>query len=393
MTRGLSFLGGILRTRLGRPIRPRFLTYCVTFRCNARCVMCGSWKTGPVEELTTSEVERISRRLPRLDGVRLTGGEPFLRDDLDEIAAIIQDAVRPLFLHIASNGFLTERILGFCERRPRSVPLHLLISLDGRKTRHDAIRGVPSAWDRTTRTLLEIAPRQRDLRVSVAVNQTILNDEGLEDYRWVRDFCARQGLRHQAVLAYDGSAIYSGDPDAARLFPPGPGASARGNFDQGRLAAWLNELEADLETLPLAVKLGKRYYAAGLRERLVERRETLRPPCAALGAHLRLVPDGGIPVCLFNATRVGSLKESSLESVWTGERARSARAWVHACRGCWAECEVIPSAVYSGDLFRRALADSRRMLGGCLRAAARRRVSGGRAGGGGAGREDDQVAG
>ena len=30
----------------------------------------------------------------------------------------------------------------------------------------------------------------------------------------------------------------------------------------------------------------------------------------------------------------------------------AAREWVDRCPGCWAECEVLPNAIYSGDLLR-----------------------------------------
>ena len=48
-------------------------------------------------------------------------------------------------------------------------------------------------------------------------------------------------------------------------------------------------------------------------------------------------------------------REETFEELWFGAPAESARTWVRACPGCWAECEVLPSAVYSGDIFKHAL--------------------------------------
>jgi MoaA/NifB/PqqE/SkfB family radical SAM enzyme len=70
---------------------------------------------------------------------------------------------------------------------------------------------------------------------------------------------------------------------------------------------------------------------------------------------LRLLPDGQVPVCQFNTETVGSLLEQSLEEIWHAENARRQRAWVDACPGCWAECEVVPNALYSGDMLVSAL--------------------------------------
>jgi hypothetical protein len=35
--------------------------------------------------------------------------------------------------------------------------------------------------------------------------------------------------------------------------------------------------------------------------------------------------------------------------------ARSQREWVDACSGCWAECEVMPNAIYSGDIIKETV--------------------------------------
>jgi hypothetical protein len=61
---------------------------------------------------------------------------------------------------------------------------------------------------------------------------------------------------------------------------------------------------------------------------------------------------GGVPVCQFNGERVGRLPAQTVSEIWGGGPARSARSWVDACPGCWAEREVMPNAIYSGDLLR-----------------------------------------
>jgi MoaA/NifB/PqqE/SkfB family radical SAM enzyme len=109
---------------------------------------------------------------------------------------------------------------------------------------------------------------------------------------------------------------------------------------------------ADLRTIrDLPTRIAKRYYLRGLLARLRrELRPRPHPKCVALRSHLRLLPDGRVPVCQFNTETVGNLLHQSFEEVWHRKPAESARQWVDACPGCWAECEVIPSALYSGDL-------------------------------------------
>ena len=102
-----------------------------------------------------------------------------------------------------------------------------------------------------------------------------------------------------------------------------------------------------------AMRIGKQYYAEGLAARLDTLAQAApRPKCVALRSHIRLLPDGGVPVCQFNTQVVGNLRHQSLEGVWCNPKATRARRWVDRCPGCWAECEVIPNAIYSGDLVR-----------------------------------------
>ena len=82
-------------------------TVIVTYRCNARCTMCNRYKapSRPEEELS---IETI-KKLPRMYFTNITGGEPFIRQDLKEI-------VRELYkksdrIVISTNGFFTDRII------------------------------------------------------------------------------------------------------------------------------------------------------------------------------------------------------------------------------------------------------------------------------------------
>src|SRR5262249_41897231 len=78
----LSYPLRVLQNRVGAVPRPSFCTYLVCNRCNALCQMCDSWKLPKGYELTPEEVAVVFGKIGRLDVVRLTGGEPFLRDDI-----------------------------------------------------------------------------------------------------------------------------------------------------------------------------------------------------------------------------------------------------------------------------------------------------------------------
>lgn len=350
MWRYLGFARSLLRNRQRRDDLPRFLTYTVTFGCNARCIMCDSWKMPARGDLTLEEVDRIFRQLPPMDAVRLTGGEPFVRRDLLQIAELVRKYLRPFVVHITTNGFLTDRIIDFCEQRNRSVPLQLMVSLDGTREKHNHVRGREMAWDSALQTITALAPRRKELRLQLFVNQTIVDADGIAEYRKLRDVLRPLGVRNNVVMAYDTSATYNVETEID-VAPTEIGQfSTFGDFTRDDVRELVCEVERDLRDAPMLERLSKRYYLRGIANRLLNQVGSPNPPCVALNSHLRLFPNGDVPTCQFNSKTIGNLRESPFAEVWKSVRAAELRDWVRKCPGCWAECEVLPSAIYTGDL-------------------------------------------
>lgn len=347
----MTLFRDILANRAGRSAQPRFLTYIVTFACNARCVMCDCWKKESRHDLHLGEIEEVFRQLPRMDAVRLTGGEPFIRSDLVDIAHLTERHLRPRVLHVTTNGFLTGRVVEFCEQRSRRTPLRLLVSLDGAKEKHNRVRGRSYAWETAIATVEQLAPRQKELRLRLSVNQVVLDAEGVEDYRSLRAVLKPLGVPLSTVMGYRQSATYhvASEVDVA---PQVPGEfSLHGDLDDASIRLLLEEVEKDTAELPFGERWARRYYLSGLGQRLLGETPVQQPACVALNSHLRLYPDGTIPICQFNSRRVGDLRRQTFHEVWESAHRRKARDWVRACSGCWAECEVFPNALYAGDLF------------------------------------------
>lgn len=353
--RPFGFLRAVWRNRRQQLDLPRFLTYTVTFSCNAKCIMCDSWKMPSPDDLTMEEIARVFDQLPHLDAVRLTGGEPFVRRDLPDIARLAQEKLKPLVLHITTNGFLTERIVKYCEQRKRDLPLHLLISVDGVGEKHNQVRGTRNAWNSVMETIRALAPRRRALRMSISVNQTIVDAEGVEHYKLLRDELRPLGVHNNVVMAYDLSATYNMEKEVD-IAPKEIGQfTTFGEFTPDHIHELVRELERDLKYYPFFERLAKRYYLRGIAHRLLGQGGVPNPRCVALNAHLRMFPNGDVPTCQFNSKTVGNLRRQSFAEVWNSARAAEQRDWVHKCPGCWAECEVLPSAIYTADLLKESL--------------------------------------
>jgi PqqA peptide cyclase len=118
----------------------------LTYRCNARCGMCGYWRhpSRAEDELSLDEItlgiDHIFAYGCRL--VNFTGGEPMLRHDLEQIVHYASG--RNIWTSVVTNGFLLTRD---GVRRLRRAGLdNLLISLDSvSASAHDEQRGIPGS--------------------------------------------------------------------------------------------------------------------------------------------------------------------------------------------------------------------------------------------------------
>ncbi len=347
--RAARFALSVLKNRAGAVPRPSWATWLVTYRCNARCRMCDSWQLEPGEEMSAENARRVFREIGPLDVLRMTGGEPFLRQDLGELARAALEESRPRVVHVTTNGSFPKRVEAFAQAFQAPERLLFLVSFDGMSEVHDRNRGPKVSFA----LALETVHRLRAQNIKVAANHTVIDSQSMADGAALRAELARCNVGVQSVLAYAGSSMYSARLQGKRAdalissagFPLLP---------EVQRAEAIDFVKAELlraRELPFPERMGKRYYLRGLLARL-ERDERPRPKprCVALRSHLRLLPDGRVPVCQFNTETVGDLATQPFEEVWRGARSKSARAWVDACPGCWAECEVIPNAVYSADL-------------------------------------------
>ena len=77
----------------------RNITLSITYRCNARCSMCRIWEhpsANPESELTLPEIKKIanSKYFKKLIALGITGGEPFIREDLPDIVENLGQNIR-----------------------------------------------------------------------------------------------------------------------------------------------------------------------------------------------------------------------------------------------------------------------------------------------------------
>lgn len=217
--------GGVAVVRRGRPaavpaeLPPRLWLY-TNFDCNLACGYCctRSSPKAPRRALRRDKVLRIAAEATELAvaEIFLTGGEPFLLPDLDEIVAGCADRVPTTLL---TNGMLFRgRRLELLRRMPREG-FALQISLDSPTSeRHDRHRGKGS-WARAVhgiRTALDEGFRVRVAATVEAGGQgqseiaslhAFLDDLGIPEADRVIRPIARQGFAEEGVTVTPASVV------------------------------------------------------------------------------------------------------------------------------------------------------------------------------------------
>ncbi len=176
-----------LVVKRGLPVN---LIFFVTSRCNLLCTHCFYWEhlNKPNGELTLDEIEKISRSLPNLLSLSLTGGEPYLRPDLPEIAAAFERNSHVRNIQIPSNGLLVDKTLSRLEQLLEKTKLARVctgVSLDGPEEIHNRIRQNPRSFQKALETLegmKKLKPRFPNLSVGVALTVSSANQHRLDEF-------------------------------------------------------------------------------------------------------------------------------------------------------------------------------------------------------------------
>jgi MoaA/NifB/PqqE/SkfB family radical SAM enzyme len=314
--------------------------------------MCDVWKKANEEELKLNEIINIFKQL-KLDVVRITGGEPFLKENLLEIVEAIQRYSRPKIVHITSNGILTERILSFFNKINNAGNIHIKISIDAVGKKHDSLRGIENAYNSAMKTVQWLAKIKKEKKFYLAINQIIFNKESLNDYRELKEICDPIKVPIHLVLAYEKVALY--DPKKnVNLMPKEDNEFPCFSYlKKEEIAEILKPLKEMIDSIPdFKERLILKYDLRGLYNRLIHKKGVPNPTCLALTSHIRILPNGDVPICLSNSTIVGNLKKTTAKDFWFSKEIKKYRQLVKNCPGCWYECETIPSAIYSGDIIR-----------------------------------------
>ena len=330
-----------------RDALPEFVIAYVTERCNLKCEHCFFWREvdAPGGTMTADEWRRIARHLGSTAFIALTGGEPFLRDDLDQIAIAFAEEAHPLGLQITSNGLIPGRVEAMARKILAGAPdLHLgiSVSIDGSEPVHDRIRAHAGSWACAAETLDRLVRlRAGEPRLKIATGTVFCQEtqhvaaDCLLDIqrRWQPNSMAlilvRGEPRDPALLSVD-LALYKRTMEIVHGFSV-VGSNA-----------------------PMAA-IGKAIGRAVSREKVsvisrVAERDEFVVPCVAGSMAGVIHSDGRVAPCELLSDTFGNLRDVDYDfrRLWQSEPARAFRRRIveERCR-CTHECFVAPSVAFT----------------------------------------------
>lgn len=166
-------------------IPPNIIQLSLTYRCNLRCKMCSIPGLLPQEEeLSTKQIFHIIDEASDygIQELLLTGGEPFLREDLFEICEYSYN--KGLRSIITTNGVLIDTDLA--ETIVKSKINHMHFSLDGLKETNDFFRGAGTFNKIINAISILNNKRKNDCHLSIGIACTVMDRNVIELYDTVK---------------------------------------------------------------------------------------------------------------------------------------------------------------------------------------------------------------
>lgn len=287
-----------------------------TYRCNARCHMCNTWQypTTPDQEMDP----RYYERFPNLEFLNITGGEPFLREDLEEIVRIVKPKCKRIC--ISTNGYFTERIVELAKKFNGEIGIR--ISIEGLPAANDELRGIPDGFDHGLRTLLQLKRMgMKDIGFGITIS-----DRNAKDVLELYELAKHLQVEFATAVVHNGYYFHKFDNVVTK---------------QEEITESVSELIREL----FKSKRPKNWYRAYFNHGIINYVHGGKRlfPCH-MGEDIFLCePWGDIKPCNVLDEVMGNIKEADFETIWNSEKANEVRKKARNCgRECWMIGSVSP---------------------------------------------------
>ncbi len=287
--------------------------------CNCRCIMCDIWKTPEGRVFGVDDLKPHLSSIREL-GVRwvvFSGGEPLLNPQLFSLCSLLRE--EDIRLTLLTTGLLLRKFAAEVVTNFDDV----IVSLDGPREVHDAIRRVPGAFGLIQSGVATLRRHRANVRITARTTVQKANHGRL-----------RETVRAVRELNLDGISFLAADLTSSAFNRPLVWPAHR-QEEIGLSLVELGELEAEIEALIAETPCGTgggfvtetpeklRRITRQFRVQLgLQRGES--PICNAPWVSAVIEVDGTVRPCFFHPS-IGNLQEKTLESIINGREARTFR--------------------------------------------------------------------
>ena len=291
-----------------------------TYRCTNKCHMCHIWKfpTKKEEEFQPSLLEK----LPKLSFCNITGGEPFIRDDIEEITHILKKKAKRLV--VSTNGYFVEKILDLAKKNKK---IGIRISIEGLPAVNDELRGMKDSFDHGLKALLEL---QRIGLKDIGFGITV-SDRNVKDMLELYQLSKVMKVEFATAVVHNSYYFHKYDNSISK---------------KEEVIQSFEYLKEEFLKTWRVKNWYRAYFNFGLINYIQGKSRLL--PCSAGTDMFFLDPWGEIKPCNGMEERIwfesmGNLHEKSFEEIWSSDKAQKVREMVNNCpKNCWMIGTVSP---------------------------------------------------
>ena len=286
----------------------------LTYRCPMQCKMCNIWKY-PTDIKKEIQAEEL-KCLPKLKFINLTGGEPFIREDLEEIVKVCY--TKSPRIVISTSGWFEDRVIDLAKKFPN---IGIRISIEGLSEKNDELRGRQGGFDKGLRTLLKL----KEMGVKdIGFGCTVSNNNS-KDMLSLYQLSKSLGLEF-ATASFHNSYYFHKDDNVITN-------QAEVCDDFKTLIEWQLKENHPKSWFRAYFNMGLINYIEGNRRML---------PCEAGSINFFIDPYGDVYPCngmeeKYWKGTMGNIRETKdFMELWNSEQAERVRANVRKCpKNCW----------------------------------------------------------
>lgn len=277
---------------------PTVVNFPITGKCNMKCKMCNVWKKENQHtcEMTPDQIGQVFRQplFKKVKHVGLSGGEPFARNDIEQVVhQIVKNTPTLKSLSIITNGTLVNKIdehiskiKEICESN--NINFSVAISVDGVEEIHNEVRGNNNSFN----NILDSVKMLKEKGVQNLSLCCTITKQNIDYLYQTLEFAKNQNIYIKFRVAVEINRLYNEDLKENYTFT---------RDEKIKIAKFYDKLYWKYEK-----KLFQRMYYRSVKENLLEGKAR-QIGCAWTNKGISLDAEGNLYYCFVKSPKLTSL--------------------------------------------------------------------------------------